>query len=149
LFVQSSLLADPWQKDRCHRYPWQKDFVCTVIAKKNTLVKRVCLWQPENSFFCLYSHVDCCQALAKRVGFWQLMFFEEAIAMTKMAKAEMMTFWSLKKWWQNSEREADVFFWGACLDKRQREIEVKERTAVEVFFLMGSLDKRQMEIVDA
>jgi len=45
------------------------------------------------------------------------MFFEEAIAMTKMAKAEMMTFWSLKKWWQNSEREADVFFEEPALTK--------------------------------
>ena len=41
------------------------------------------------------------------------------------------------------------FFEEPALTKSKREIEVKERTAVEVFFLMGSLDKRQMEIVDA
>jgi len=45
------------------------------------------------------------------------MFFEEAIAMTKMAKAEMMTFWSLKKWWQNSEGKQMFFFEEPALTK--------------------------------
>jgi len=39
---------------------------------QNTLVKREALWQSLTSlFFCLYSQVECSQALVKRVGFWQ------------------------------------------------------------------------------
>ena len=63
-----------------------------LFVQKNTLVKRACLWQPENSFFWLYSQVDCCQALVKRVGFWHPLFFFKKLAMPKMAKAKMMTF---------------------------------------------------------
>ena len=34
---------------------------------QNTLVKREALWQSLNSlFFCLYSQVECCQALVKK-----------------------------------------------------------------------------------